>query len=237
MVTIINKRMRKCGAYFLIFLSILIFFTTISYGGGEEVRYRVDKEWVHIWINKDGSIHILYNITLTYTAGSPEGIILVGMPKEDFQIQYVQDIENRGLNYELAPYGIEVELTGPINLNQPNTIIIDAIVSGMIYEDETNPGNVGLKFYPSTFEGAEGSATDIRVIITLPEGVEENEIKYLEGKPFNNVFRDEENLVAVYWEEKNWVAYENFWVGVSFPEKYVNLGPDIWHYINIGGSV
>ncbi|MEM3173624.1 MAG: hypothetical protein QXU02_01925, partial [Candidatus Bathyarchaeia archaeon] len=57
-----------------------------------QVRYRVDREWVQIWINKDGSIDILYNITITYVSGTPKGIITLGMPKKGFQIHYVRDI-------------------------------------------------------------------------------------------------------------------------------------------------
>ncbi|MEM2527731.1 MAG: hypothetical protein QW825_05630, partial [Candidatus Bathyarchaeia archaeon] len=39
------------------------------------------------------------------------------------------------------------------------------------------------------------------------------------------------------WEEDDWPPAKEFWVGVSFPKKYVSIGPDIWFYILVGGSI
>jgi hypothetical protein len=208
---------------------------------GAPVAFRVDKEWMQIWINKDGSIDMLYNITLTYTSGSPEGIVTVGMPKKGFQIQYIKDIEGNNLEYKSISsgdfVGVEIKLRGPVNLNQPNLMIVYAVLPEMIYKDENNPGNVGLKIYPSTFDGAEAPIGNIRVVIALPEEVKEDEIKYLAGAVPKSIFRNEEGSLVIYWESDNWPAYKEFWVGVSFPEKYVNLGTSIWHYVIVGSAV
>jgi len=224
----------------LTLLLLLFIIVNVTPTSRSQITYRVDKEWVEIWVNEDGSIDILYNITITYTSGFPEGIVTIGMPKRDFEIQYVQDEEGRNLGYqpfsEDGFYGVDVQLNKPIKLNKQYTVIVYAIIPEMIYKDETNPGNVGLKFYPSTFDTAEAPIGNIRVAIALPKEVKEGEVKYLEGRKFDEVYRNEENLL-VYWEANNWPAYEEFWVGVSFPEKYVNLGPDVWHYILIGISV
>jgi len=223
----------------VLFLSLLII-VSVAPTSRSQIKYRVDKEWVQIWVNEDGSIDILYNVTITYTSGFPEGIVTIGMPKRDFQIQYIQDIDGRNLGYQSFSenefYGVDIQLSKPIELNKRYTVIVYATVPEMLYKDEANPGNVGLKFYPSTFDTAETPISNIRVAIALPKEVKENEVKYLEGREFNGVYRGEENLL-VYWEVNSWPAYEEFWVGVSFPEKYVNLGPDIWDYILIGGSV
>ena len=224
----------------LVLLLSLLIIVSVAPTSRSQIKYRVDKEWVQIWVNEDGSIDILYNVTITYTLGFPEGIVTIGMPKRDFQIQYAQDIDGRNLEYQSFSenefYGVDIQLSKPIELNKQYTVIVYATVSEMLYKDEANPGNVGLKFYPSTFDTAEAPISNIRVAIALPKEVKENEVKYLEGREFNGVYRSEENLL-VYWEVNNWPAYEEFWVGVSFPEKYVNLGPDIWDYILIGGSV
>ncbi len=228
-------------SHVLIAVSFLLLIISVAPAFGNSVTYRVDKEWVQIWVNKDGTVDIIYNVTLTYTSGSPEGIITIGMPKEDFQIHYVQNEEGENLEYqsfsEEGFYGLDIQLSKPITLNMPYTVIVYATVSGMIYEDNMNPGNVGLKFYPSTFDTAEAPIDSVRVAIVLPEGVKEDEVKYLENKEFSNVYRNEENLLVVYWERSDWPASGEFWVGVSFPNKYLSIGPDIWYYILIGGSV
>jgi hypothetical protein len=200
-----------------------------------QVTYTVSQEWTKIWVNKDGSIDILYNITLTYTSGSPQGIVTVGMPKGGFQITKAQDISGSSLQYNDVSiggfYGIDVTLKRPIVLSRPNTFTVYAVVPGMISPDSTNPGNVGMQFYPSTFSGAGGSG-NVRVAIVLPEGVTSSEVKYPTGMKFDNVFMEGNNLV-VYWERSSWPVTQELRVGVSFPEKYVTLGPSIWSYVII----
>jgi len=204
------------------------------------VTYTVNQEWVRMWINTDGSVDLWYNITLTYTSGSPQGIVTVGMPKGDFQIDYVRDLSGDALDYDDVSgggfYGIDVHLKTPIVLNRSYTFIVYAVVPGMISKDQTNPGNVGMLFYPTTFPSAIGPVGNIRVAIILPEGVTSNEVKHPIDVPFDNVFVEGNNLV-VYWERSNWPAAQEFWVGVSFPEKYVNLGPGVWFYVAIGAAI
>jgi hypothetical protein len=199
------------------------------------ITYTVNQEWVQLWINTDGSIDIKYNITLTYLSGSPQGIVTVGLPKGGFQIQYVRDLTNNSLQYRDVSnstfYGIDVYLTGPIILGKLNTFLVYAAVPGMISQDKMNPGNVGMLFYPSTFPGAINTS-DLRVAITLPQGVNSTEVRYPTGTPFTSVTQ-EGNYLVVYWNKTDWIPTQTFTAGVSFPEKYVSLtsGPDILHIL------
>jgi hypothetical protein len=205
-----------------------------------QITYRVDREWVQVWINPDGSIDIKYNITMTYLSGSPQGIVPVGMPKGGFQIRYVRDLSNSSLQYQDVSQGnsyiIEVQLKSPIILNQSNTFFVYAVVPEMVHPDTTNPGNVGMQFYPSTFLNVLGT-TDLRLAITLPQGVNSTSVKYPTGLPFDNVNMTSNNLVVVYWERPTWSPTQQFKAGVSFPEKYVTLapaGPNLLNYALIG---
>jgi hypothetical protein len=181
----------------------------------------------------------MYNITLTYTSGNPQGIITVGMPKEGYQISSVQDLSGNNLNYVQRSdmYGIDVTLNSRPTLNRPNTIIVYATVPEMLSPDDTNPGYWGMMFYPSTFDDATGLIPSLRVAIVLPTGVTDSEVRYLTGVPFNSTYTQDSNFV-VYWERNDWVPYQEFTVGVSFPQRYINLpGPDILTYIVIGAAV
>jgi hypothetical protein len=108
----------------------------------------------------------------------------------------------------------------------------------MVSKDSTNPGNVGMQFYPSVFDTPppSGPIGNVRVAIVLPVGVTSSEVKYPTGMPFNETFMEGNNL-AVYWERSNWPATQELMVGVSFPEKYVSLGPSIWFYVAIAAAV
>jgi hypothetical protein len=204
----------------------------------QAVTYTVNKIWVQITVNTDRSINLMYNVTITYTGGNPQGIITVGMPKAGFQITTVQDLSGNTLAYQDASsgnfFGISVTLKSRPTLNQPNTFLVYATVPEMLSPDQTNQGNYGMQFYPTTFSGAQGTISNTRIAIILPSGVSGDEAKYLTGTPFNNTSTEDSSLV-VYWERNNWPPAQEFSVGVSFPEQYISLpGPDILTYVSMG---
>jgi len=202
-----------------------------------QVTYTVNQEWVQVWVNKDGSVDIRYNITFTYLSGTPSGIYRVGMPKRGFRIEYARDLSGSSLTVDDVSsgtyYGVDVHLKTPIVLNKLYTFTVYAVVPDMVQEDKMNPGNVGMLFPPTLPEYATGSIQSLRVAITLPEGVTSTEVRYPTGTPFDSVYMDGNNLV-VYWQRENWPPTQTFNAGVSFPGKYVSLGPNILLYATAG---
>lgn len=214
----------------LIFLSLFLLFSLwiAPFARAQGVTYAVSQEWVKIWINTDRSIDVQYNLTVTYLSGAPEGIVTVGMPKGGFQIQNVSDLSGSVLQFEDASqdsfYRIDVHLVSlgsNVVLNNPYTFTVYAVVPDMVQADETNSGNVGMLFYPTTFSPVSGSIADLRVAIVLPPGVNSTEVKYPTGVAFDNVFSEGNNTV-VYWERPAWSPDQTFKPGVSFPEQYVS---------------
>jgi len=226
---VVTKQQLACLSVIALILCLGSFVTKAQLARAQGVTYSVSQEWAQIQINTDRSIYILYNITFTYLSGSPQGIFTVGMPQGGFQIQYVQDLSGATLQYQDTSsgsfYGIDVYLTQPIALNQPYTFIVYALVPDMIYEDTTNPGNVGLLFYQTTFSTASGFVADLRVEIILPLGVQETEVKSHSGSPFDNVFTTTDNYTAVFWNRTDWQPGQQFTSGVSFPATYVSPVP------------
>jgi len=193
------------------------------------VTYGVTQEWVRVEINHDGSLNIFYNITFQYLSGSPQGIFTLGMPKAGYQIQAVEDLAGDSHEYKSSVYtaiGIDITLKKPIILNQPIRFLVYATVPNMVFPDEINPGNAGMQFFPSTFDGSIGTE-DLRLQIILPIGVQTTEVKYPANLPFDNVFLTENNRTAVYWERPTWQAEQTFAAGVSFPETYVSPAPSL----------
>jgi hypothetical protein len=209
------------------FLSLLASFSLIVLVSAQGITYSVNQEWTRLEINYDGSINIFYNITFQYLSGSPQGIFTLGLPRTGFQIQAVEDASGASLEYGNSVYpqvGIDITLKKPIILNQPIGFVVYATVPNMVFPDDTNPGNEGIQFFPSTFEGALGTE-DLRLQITLPPGVQASEVKYPTNLPFDNVFLTSDNRTAVYWERPTWQAGQTFTAGVSFPETYVSPAP------------
>jgi hypothetical protein len=221
-----DKRLAGLGVLLAVLGILFLAFMPLT--RAQDITYSVNQEWTKVWINTDSSVNVLYNITLTYLTGLPQGLLDVGMSKGGFQVNYVEDLSGSSLQYNDISggsyYAIEVSLKKPIVLNQPITAIVYATVPGMINPDSTNPGNDGVQFFPSTFPSASGSIADLRVEIVLPPGVQTSEVKYPTGLPFDNVFVDE-NRTAVYWNRTDWSPSQQFESGVSFPEQYVVVQP------------
>jgi len=223
------NRNRSIILIFLLLTSSLTFLVSLPQTEAA-TTYTVNQEWVHVWINTDASIDVQYNITYTYLSGSPQGIFAVGMPKGGFHINYVRDLAGNSLSYTDVSqgnfYGIDVTLKRPIVLNHPYSFLVYAVVPEMVSSDSTNPGNVGMSFYPTTFPDAIGPIGNVRILIVLPDGVTSSEVKYPTSLPFDSVLMEGTN-VAVYWERSNWSAAQLLTAGVSFPSKYVTLpGPN-----------
>lgn len=211
-------------AVILVFLVLPTFSYLVSAQG---VSYGVTQEWVRVEIFPNHSINIFYNITFSYLSGSPQGIFTLGMPKAGYQIQLVEDSSGASLEYEKSVYtsiGIDITLKKPILINDPINFLVYATVPDMVFLDDTNPGNVGMQFFPSTFDSSMGTE-ELRLQIILPSGVQTTEVKSPTNLPFDNVFLTDDNKTAVYWERSSWQAEQVFSGGVSFPQDYVSPAP------------
>jgi hypothetical protein len=218
---------KKNAAFVCMFLVIVCVSVAVSFAPAAhaQITYSVSQEWLKVWINTNATVDFLYNVSFTYLSGSPQGYFDLGMPNSGFQIHYVEDQSGSSLQYQdisSGSYtGIEIAVKKPIVLNQPITFLVYASVSGLLFQDNTNPGNVGVQFFPATFQSATGTE-DLRVEFVIPLGVPQNETFSPSGLDFDNVFTDE-NRTAVYWERTKWAPGSPFLAGVSFPQQYVNV--------------
>ena len=147
------------------------------------IQYRIDQEWVTLWINDDASIELHYNITITYESPA-EGWISIGLPSRDFNIVSVKDLSRNNLYYDDISsgsyYGVEVNFGHPMEPGDSGTVLLIATVPydpSIIQPDATNPGNVGMTFVPTYF----GEITvSLRVAIVPPQGVTKDNIKLIQ---------------------------------------------------------
>jgi len=182
--------------------------------------YHLDKEWVKIWINQDGTIDLFYNITITLDSGDNINFVTVGQPNGDFTLGEAFDQYNRTLATSDVSQGSQYKAN--VSLNQPltssNSIWFTLLtnVAQMIFNDSAmNPGNFGMQFIPSWYSA---TVQDLRVSIVLPPGVTQDMIKT--QRDYDNIFTEGDRLV-VYWEHQNLSQDEQYAVGVSFPQEYM----------------
>jgi len=183
-----------------------------------EIEYHIDKEWVKINVREDGCIDLLYNLTLTCDGGEIKWV-RVGQPNEHFTIISCTDLNGEPLETEAirsGDIGVKIHLKEPISEGESTTIILLTTVDKMVWEDKTNPGNVGVMFIPTWWDT---EILDLRVAIILPSGVRKEEIKCT--PTWDNCFEENGRLV-VYWERFNVPPGEKLTFGVSFPKEYVS---------------
>ena len=207
------------SSVFLVLLFVGVVCISFVPGVVGQRQYFFGQEWATVWINEDGSIDLFYNVSLTLDAGEEINWISIGQPKGDFFVGSAVDQFGNTLSaVDISSgndYKVRVNLDSPLQAGQTVWFTLLTNVAHMIYDDETNPGNDGMNFTLSWF--SEAVIEDARVLIVLPPGVSESEVKT--GSIFWSNVQYEDGRLAVYWEKQNLMPDERFTVGVSYPKQ------------------
>jgi len=182
--------------------------------------YHLEHEWAKIWINQDGSIDLLYDISITLDSGDPINFVLIGQPQRDFTIGTAMDQDGHVLGATDASYDnvyrVNVTLYSRLMAGQTLRFNLTTNVANMIYEDSAS--NVGMQFIPTQLKDAR--VLDLQLQIVLPPGVNETEVTTT--KELWNGTAPEDGRLSIFWHRGNLLpnqVYPTF--GVSFPKKYV----------------
>jgi hypothetical protein len=185
--------------------------------GAQEIQYHLEKEWGKIWINTDGTIDLQYTIQIVCDQGRITFVYL-GQPTGDFKIGEASDSNGHTLSVQDATdgsnYRVKVYLNEPLTGGESAEFTLTTNVGHMIWKDETNPGNVGLQFTPTWWSGR---VNDLRVLMVLPAGVSQDQIRVTPN--WDNAYTDpnENGKLVVYWERKNVAPDTRSQFGISFP--------------------
>ena len=213
----------------IILIAAFLLTTLASTASGQVKQYHIEHEWAKIWINpQDGSIDLFYDISFAADAGSFTWVE-IGQPKRDFAIGTAFDQYGHALTTtdtsSSTDFKVRVNFASSLQAGQAVRFNLTTNVAKMIYEDTTNPGNVGMRFTPtwwvSTSTATASTVDDLRISIALPPGVNASIVKTLESAFWNNTSSEPDGRLAVYWNRTNLRADEQFQVGVSFPKEFV----------------
>jgi len=215
-----KKLLIQTALLLVIVLSVIPIILNTIVVKAADIEYYLNHEYAKIWINEtDGTIDLFYNITITCTQGVINRV-WVGQPKGDFIIGEAKDEEGYVLNaFDVSDekyYAVQVNLTNPVYSGQSASFTLLTNVGHMIWEDEDNPGNVGMQFTPCWWEDA--YINELRIAVVLPEGVTRENVTCTPN--WNNTYI-EENRFVIYWEKHDLQPNKKFPCGVSFPKEYV----------------
>lgn len=221
---------KKSVAYIVlsatIFLSVILMLTPCC-AKAQSILYHLNHEYAKIWIKQDGTIDLLYDINITCDQGTIQRVY-VGQPNGDFTIGSAEDENAHILQTRDASQGqdykAQVDLYTPITTGQSIQFTLLTNVGYMIWEDEENPGNVGMQFIPCWWDDAE--LHKLRVLVVLPSGVTNQTVRCV---PDWNGTDIEDSRLVLYWERNDLQPGDRFphdtddspYCGVSFPKEYV----------------
>ncbi len=208
--------------YLLVTLSAVFILMTFVGTAAAQREYHLEHEWVKIWINpQDGSIDLLYDISITLDSGDDINFVYVGQPQGSFTIGNATDQYGHTLNTtdvsSGSDYKVKVDLYPPLKAGQTVRFNLTTKVADMIWEDTENPGNVGMQFIPTWWE--EARVLDLQVQIVLPIGVTVDNVttteEFWNGTPY------EDDRLSIFWQRGDLSPNQRYTFGVSFPKEYV----------------
>lgn len=206
--------------HLLVALFTIFIFVTLVGTVTAQRQYHLEHEWAKLWINQDGTIDLLYDISITLDSGDAINFVYVGQPMGDFTIGTAMDQYGHTLTTidasERDDYKVRVNLYTPLPAGQTVGFNLTTNVAHMVWQDEDNPGNVGMQFIPCWWDYA--SVHELHVIIVLPLGVTNQTVLTI---PHWNNTLVEKNRFVLYWEAYNLQPKQKFSCGVSFPKEYV----------------
>src|SRR4030043_492024 len=200
----------------LIALSFTLVFATLlsSTAQGWTGTDHLEHEGVKIWVNQGGSFGLLYDIQLMLDSGDSISKVFVGQPKRGFTIGAAIDEYDNTVAVSDASsgsdYKVQVTLSWALAVRESVKFNLITNVAGMLYNDTTNPGNIGMQFIPSWYEAP---VNDLRIQIVLPPNVTASEVKTTQTY-WNNT-ANEDGSLTVYWEKQNLTPNEQYPIGIK----------------------
>ena len=196
-----------------------LFILTTFVGTVAQRQYHLEHEWAKIWINQDGTIDLLYDISITLDSGDDINFVYIGQPQRDFTIGTAKDQYGHTLTATDASsgsdYKVRVYLHEPLRAGQTVRFNLTTNVADMIYLDTQT--NVGMKFKPTWWQ--EASVLDLQVQVVLPPGVTIDNVTTTE-EFWSGTFLEDDRL-SIFWQRGDLSPNQEYTFGVSFPKEYV----------------
>ena len=231
----------KPGVWTAILLALLILALIAPAALAQDYRFRLIEnrsDWI---INEDGTVRIIYDLTVSADPGSdPLDVFDVGLPNDSYR-NVTASIDGVPLSVTNSPYvdhGVAVDLGGrAIQPGQTGTLHIEATVDDLIYQDSKDAEYASMEFAPTWFDGdfVHGT-TRQEVNLHFPPAVTTEEPRY-HDREFTSA-RVEDGRVVYTWIDESTTGSQRVVYGASFPKRNVPVAavqkPPAFN-INFGG--
>jgi hypothetical protein len=197
---------------------------------GQIFTFVLRENSVDLYINQDGTVRIVYDLTIATDPDSPPVYVFdIGLPNDTYQLGEVQaSIDGTPLtDLSDSPYvtpGVAVELgSHAIQPGDTGTLHFEAIVRNMIYQDSDDSEYASLEFAPTFFDSElVHDSTRMEVRFHFPPGVGPDEPRY-HDREFTEAYV-EEGRVVYDWVLEDASPSQEYVFGASFPKQYLAEG-------------
>jgi hypothetical protein len=254
-------RRRANAAWVLTFLAVLGLVLLAPAALAQNLRFTLDENRVNLYLNSDGTVLIVYDMTFTCDLGAdPITDVDIGMPNGSYSLADARaSVDGTPLtNITKSPYvnpGVAVGLgSHAIRPGQTGTLHVEVPVQNMFYQDSKDPEYASIEFAPHYY-GSDfvHGTTLLEVTFHFPPGVTSEEPRY-HGQQFSTAGFDDSERAFYTWTNNNASGSQKYQFGASFPKKYLaegvvqkppafnlNLGslcasPVLW-FVVIGGGM
>ena len=254
-------RRRANAAWVLVFLTVLGLVLLAPAALAQNLRFTLDENRVNLYLNSDGTVLIVYDMTFTCDLGAdPITDVDIGMPNSSYSLPDARaSIDGAPLtNITKSPYvnpGVAVALgSHAIRPGQTGTLHVEVPVQDMFYQDSEDPEYASIEFAPHYYgsEYVHGIGRQ-EVTFHFPPGVTSEEPRY-HNLQFSAAGFDDQGRVYYTWVDDSALGSQEYKFGASFPKKYlaegvvqkppafnINLGslcssPVLW-FVVIGGGM
>jgi hypothetical protein len=196
----------------------------------QDYRFNLQQNHVDLYINQDGTVQIVYDLTFANDPGAPPiDVVDIGMPNNTYSLSQVKasiggttltDISN-------SPYvkpGIAVGFgSRAIQPGQTGTLHFEATVTDMIYQDTKDATYASIEFSPTWFDSQfVHGTTQLQVNFFFPPGVTSEEPRY-HDTPFTSASVQDGRVVYT-WTNDSANGSTKYVFGASFPQQYLAAG-------------
>lgn len=220
--------MRNRGVFILIISSVILLYLLPVISSAQEYSFSVPKNYSDIYINRDGSITILYQITFKNDLDArPIDIVDIGLPNYHYDLSSavasIDDISLYGIyRSSYVHTGVEVYLLeNKIMPGKTGTLKFEAVNPHMIYKDDEMEGYASMEFSPTWFNSSfTHDKTDLSVSIHLPKGIGIGKAKY-HYREYDGFGFDDQGRMVYRWRNMSASPSKKYKFGVSFPGEYM----------------
>lgn len=221
------RRSRRLSLAVGLLLTAVVLVLPLQTALAQDYSFTVDSNISSVYVQEDGSVDIVYDITYTNDPGAHViDIADIGLPNDYYDLSSATaTIDGKPVvgiyKSEWLDTGVEIHLgSNQIAPGDTGTVHLEINNPHMVYQDEQDEAYGSVRFYPHYYEETGHGTTSLRVSFYFPPGVQPEESRY-HDQEFTEAAVEGDRIVMT-WINTEARADQQYQFGISFPKKYVS---------------